>query len=329
VERHASGHAHLRGGAEAADPDVQSAVGKSTLAEEEHEPAQTAAADAQWEDISPDQVAGMGDDAHIADAHAAVPKPGPKPIHRHHVHYGRDQLKYRGRGYVQVVKEVTVLSSDGTHRGLKIGERFHFGGVDDKGYCVMYSDKEGANPPTPDNPKGSTFLGVAHRRYLRIEGKDGKLQPIHTKAVRRGAHRHGRSRRRGAIGFDRPMASTKRTVFAHPLPKFIVQGPGAPMYEYTHVGGGNYVSGAETPADLTAKSGKQIGKGYTTGMIEAGTTFYDIRGQLVPTPVRHNDTQQPGTAYWTFGWVVQHQIKIWMWMLDHIMLGTHYTGNVK
>jgi hypothetical protein len=151
-------------------------------------------------------------------------------------------------------------------------------------------------------------------------------------------------RKRGArppSGKWYPSRVVKRTVQSHWIPTNIIHGPdSSPLYEYTFLAGGRFVSGAETPPSLWS-NGVKLGTGYTTGVIPNGATFYDICAKFVVTPVRL--TTDPytspavgtGSAVWALGRIHYTDASgkdhaFWAWMLDVIGIhGALYPGGLK
>jgi len=226
-------------------------------------------------------------------------------------------------------KSVTVLANNGQRERLTPQltkqKKFITSGCTGN-RCVIYS----ANPYYT-NPDGTTFFGYVPRKALY------------------GPHHRPVTRSRGAVPppHYNPHSVHAHTIMTHDYrPELrsitgnpnadIVHGPGAPMWEYTSLAGGKFVSGAETPASYWSH-GHKLGTGYTTGMFRKGQKFYDIGGQTIKTPIRLNTDQVAnpgpqgtGTAEWRLGYVPDHGHKVWSWMLKSMNVDGHtFAGNIN
>jgi hypothetical protein len=230
-------------------------------------------------------------------------------------------LKSRGRPPITIKQSVTVMANNGVRRVLNKDQQFYFCGCDKGGVCVIYGDKAERGQLNAD---GTTF-------YCNI--------PARKLGLKSGKNYHGRAR--GTVPLK---AKTKKVVKRRIIStnlrteNILWHGPGAPMWEYTWLANGRFVTGAETPASLY-KGTTKIGKGYNTGLFIAGKhKFYDVCAQVVKTRVRPTyyldplpgPWAGPGEVEWVLGYVpVQGGAKVWAWMIQRIsMNGRVWTGNV-
>jgi hypothetical protein len=235
---------------------------------------------------------------------------------RRKVNFGKS-LTSRGRPVVKIKKTTKIRANNGSWRTLKKGAKFFSCGCDKGGTCVVYGDKPG--PAFKKNSDGTTFF--ANIPASRITPK--------------------RSRTRGAVPLKgKPTKVVRRKIIATDIRGFqIWHGPGAPMWEYTYLGGGKLVTGAESPASYY-RGGKKLGKGYNTGLFRTGRSFYDVCAPIVKTRVRptwlpvagqSTAAKGPGSVEWVLGYYIEKKgnVKVWAWMIQKIRMSTLPNGAVN
>jgi hypothetical protein len=239
-----------------------------------------------------------------------------------------------GRAIVYIdVPSITLTANNGAQRTLVKGNPFYNCGCDKSGVCVIYGDKvlhgfDQHNPLLPGETQATTFFANIPRK------RGGKLTLKFTSST-------ASKKRRGAVPLRRkPTKLVKRRIIATNIRnEDIFHGPGAPMWEYTWLANGRFVTGAATPASFY-RNGQKLGTGYNTGLFEPGKqTFYDVCAPIMKTKVRRwsdpvaGPWDGQGTVEWVFGYVLtkgpRGTAKVWAWMIKSIALhGKAWSGNV-
>jgi len=247
---------------------------------------------------------------------------------RQSVNWEQQITHYRARPSPPIRKSVTIMANIGQPRTLAVGQKYMFCGCDKSGTCVIY----GGGPLA--NPGGTTFFANVPSYALGIP--KGKTMF---------------SRWRGALPISvKPKKIKSRAIIATdlrqegachggPNPK-----PGLPptaincdpIWEYTYLGGGMFVTGAESPASWWVH-GKKIGLGYNTGLFTPRDTFYDMCVTKLQTPVRKEGAPfvapwiGTGKLTWVFGYVRGPTTKapIYTWMIESVEFpGEFLHGNI-
>jgi len=236
--------------------------------------------------------------------------------------WGIKGLKSAPRAKIPIKKTVTTsLTSNGVTRTIQKGQIYAFGGCDKAGSCVVYQARAEQR-----NADGTTFFGQVPAKAFKLKMKGY----------------HGRIRGSKPIKVKRK--KWVRKVITTNLPRNIVHGGfppltqfGAPLWEYTWLAGGRFVTGGENPASLWIK-GKKVGQGFNTGLFKPGQKFVDVctskkytRCRILGTPIK-TEGQGPGTVAWVFGYVkVSKKVKVWAWMIEKIYVPGFppYHGNIQ
>jgi len=225
--------------------------------------------------------------------------------------------KYRGRPKVTIAKTCTVTANNGVRRTLAARSNFFgCGCVADS--CVVYGDRPDFLGTKQQNDDGTTFFANINRKCLKFRN---------TAAAKK---------IRGSFPLKKVKKVVSRKVITTNIRnEDIFHGPGAPMWEYTWLGNGMFVTGAVTPASYYVGT-KKIGLGYNTGLFKPGQTFYDACAPVITTRVRHWSTavagpwEGPGFVEWVFGYIkVSAKAKVWCWMIQKISIdGRNLGGNI-
>jgi len=216
----------------------------------------------------------------------------------------------KGRHPIRLKQTKTIVANNGKRRKLKKGDKFFFCGCDKGGTCVIYGD----GPPYA-NPDGTTFFGNVPSSML---------------GVKKGKTLFGKWRGASPLK-SKPRKVVKRKIVSKNLNPAIVHGPDASIAEYTYLARGKFVTGAESPASYY-KGKKKLGRGFNTGLFKPRTAFYDVCVQKLTTRVHLLNSFSSGKLSWVFGYSMSKGAKVWMWMIDGILIpggnGKWKRGNV-
>jgi len=256
--------------------------------------------------------------------------------HRQKVNWLKQITHSQHRLVVKIKKAKAVQASNGVYRTLTVGQPFHFCGCTKSGSCVLYDDS-----PQYRNADGTTFFANVPASILGI--KKGKTLFGRWLGAKKPSIRVKEQHVRALRTYD---LRTADPYVIHGGPKeYIASQPmgGAPMWEYTWLGQGLFVTGAESPASWWVK-GQKIGRGFNTGLFNPKKDkFHDLCLSKVKTYVRRYGEIYPGpwtgsgTVSWVFGYVqgTKTRSKVYAWMIEKIDIAPRdpgvprpYPGNI-